>query len=69
VAVAATAPQVPLASPVRAFEHAWQSLAAPPPHAVLQQNPSTQLPLEQSVPSTHTLPFGSGSAQLVSSMS
>jgi hypothetical protein len=52
-------PHVPFDSPVSAFEHAWQSVVEPPPHALAQQNPSTQNPLAQSPGTVHALPTGS----------
>ena len=36
---------------------AWQSLVTPPPHVVLQQTPSTQLPDEHCAPVEHAVPF------------
>lgn len=39
--------------------HAWQSELTPPPQAVLQQTPSTQLPLEHCPAELHGLPFTS----------
>src|SRR6185436_17626391 len=38
--------------------HAWQSPVSLPPHAVLQQTPSAQLPLTQSMPTLHAAPSG-----------
>jgi len=49
---AVTGLQVPSVMPVFPFEHAWQS----PVHAVLQQTPSTQLPLKHSVAPLHVVP-------------
>jgi len=43
----------PSAAPVFAFEHAWQVL----PHALEQQNPSTQLPPEHSALAAQTAPW------------
>ncbi len=52
---AVTSPQVPFAPPVLAAEQAWQV----PPHAVLQQTPSTQLPLEHWLLPVHAEPWAS----------
>jgi hypothetical protein len=51
-----TPPQVPLARPVFAALHAWQS----PPQADPQQNPSVQNVLAHWLPRVHTEPVGSG---------
>src|SRR5262249_13767740 len=48
---------VPSAVAPAATLHAWQSPATPPPHDVLQQTPSTQLPLRQSEGCAHPEPF------------
>jgi hypothetical protein len=50
-------PQVPFAAAPAATLHAWQSLATPPPHAALQQTPSTQKPEAHSAPATHGSPL------------
>ena len=56
-AVAAeSAAHAPLVVPVRAAEHAWQSVAAPPPHALAQQTPSTQKPEAHATPLAQTVP-------------
>jgi hypothetical protein len=39
--------------------HDWQSVATPPPHAVLQQTPSTQFALAQAAACVHAVPFAS----------
>ena len=66
---ALTFPQVPAAPPVSAAEHAWQSVVEPPPHVVLQQTPSTQLPLVQVEPAVQAVPFAAPVAQSLSSIS
>jgi len=50
---------VPFALAPAAALHAWQSVATLPPHAALQQTPSTQNPLAQLPPVVHAVPFGS----------
>ena len=45
-------PQTPLTPPFFAAEQAWQR----PVHAVLQQKPSTQKPLEHSFAAVHATP-------------
>jgi hypothetical protein len=55
VAPAPSDPQMPFISPVCAFEHAWQPL----PHALLQQKPSTQLPIWHSWLLVHAALTGS----------
>jgi hypothetical protein len=54
-----TAVQTPSELAPAATLHARQSLAVLPPHAVLQQTPSTQKPLRQVQPFVQTVPFGS----------
>ena len=46
---------VPFAPPFFTCEHAWQR----PPHALLQQKPSTQKPLEHSAFDVHAALFAS----------
>jgi hypothetical protein len=44
--------------------HAWQSVVTPPPHALLQHTPSTQLPFTHSVLCEHPCPSGFLSTQV-----
>jgi hypothetical protein len=44
----------PVGAPVRIMVHAWQVLL----HAVLQQNPSTQLPWTHWLPAVQGVPSG-----------
>jgi hypothetical protein len=52
-APAMTVPHVPLVPPVSAAEHAWHL----PLHALLQQNPLTQLPIWHWLLVEHAVPF------------
>jgi hypothetical protein len=49
--------QVPLVGAPPAVLQAWQSLGSPPPHAVSQQVPSTQWPLEHWPDAVHAPPL------------
>jgi hypothetical protein len=61
VVPAASAEQVPLVPPVLAAEHAVQA----PVQAVLQQNPSTQLPEVHWLAAVHAVPFAAFAVQVV----
>jgi hypothetical protein len=50
-------PHVPFTAAPLATLHAWQSVVTPPPHAVLQQTPSTQKPLGHSLGLVHGSPL------------
>lgn len=50
-------PQVPFVAAPELALQAWQSVVSPPPHAVLQQYPSTQKLLRHSAEAAHNCPF------------
>ena len=49
-------PQVPLCAAPAAVLHACQSVTSPPPQSVLQQTPSTQMPVGHSLAFWHASP-------------